>query len=98
MAEIVLRTGADPARRRIVLDACLTNSHLVQSPLNPVAATAASEIQTAITANPSLRDFMAGSAGAGAHVFGSNSSFVPAQTTFLAPGTTDIGLSVPGAL
>ena len=96
MAEIVLRTGADPARRRIVLDACLTNSHLVQSPLNPVAATAASEIQTAITANPSLRDFMAGSAGAGAHVFGSNSSFVPAQTTFLTPGTTDIGLSVPG--
>ena len=96
MAEIVLRTGADPARRRIVLDACLTNSHLVQSPLNPVAATAASEIQTAITANPSLRDFMAGPAGAGAHVFGSNSSFVPAQTTFLTPGTTDIGLSVPG--
>lgn len=96
MAEIVLRTGSDPARRRIVLDACLTNSHLVQSPLNPVAATAASEIQTAITANPSLRDFMAGSAGAGAHVFGSNSSFVPAQTTFLTPGTTDIGLSVPG--
>src|SRR6185437_5472788 len=87
--ELVRLMSSDPTRRRIVLDACLTNSHHVASALRASPADAAADVQAAIAANPSLRDFVAGMTGAGSHVFGSSASFAPAQTTFLAPGTTD---------
>jgi hypothetical protein len=96
MTELTRLMSSDPAKRRIVLDACLTNSHHVASALRASPADAAADVHAAVTANPSLRDFVAGMAGSGAQVFGSNSSFAPAQTTFMTPGSSDIGLSVPG--
>jgi Domain of unknown function (DUF4157) len=96
MTELTRLMSSDPKKRRIVLDACLTNSHHVASALRASPADAAADVNAAVAANPSLRDFVAGVAGAGANVFGSNSSFAPAQTTFMTPGGTDIGLSVPG--
>ena len=96
MAELTRLMSTDPTRRRIVLDACLTDSHLVASALRASPADAAADINAAVTANPSLRDFVAGMAGAGSTVLGANASFAPADTTFLTPGSTAIGLSVPG--
>jgi hypothetical protein len=96
MTELTRLMSADPTKRRIVLDACLTNSHHVASALRAPPADAAADVQAAITANPSLRDVVAGIAGGGSQVFGSNSSFAPSQTTFLSPGSGQIGLSVPG--
>jgi hypothetical protein len=96
MTELTHLMSGDPTKRRIVLDACLTSSHHVAAALHAAPADAAADVNAAIAANPSLRDFVAGVAGVGANVFGSSASFAPAQTTFMAPGTTDIGLSVPG--
>ncbi len=91
--------SASPAQHRIVLDACLTDSHDVNSALHASPADAAADLRAAITAHPSLRDVvagLAGLAGAGSTVLGANASFAPAQTTFLTPGATAIGLAVPG--
>lgn len=96
MSELTRLMSSDPTQRRIVLDACLTNSHAVSTALRASPADAAADVNSAIAANPSLRDFVAGMAGAGANVFGANASFAPAQTTFLTPGTTNIGVAVPG--
>uniref|UniRef100_UPI003F4917E5 eCIS core domain-containing protein n=1 Tax=Cupriavidus yeoncheonensis TaxID=1462994 RepID=UPI003F4917E5 len=94
--ELTRLMSTDPRRRRIVLDACLTNSHHVASALRASPSDAAADVSAAIAANPSLRDFVAGMAGAGASVSGANASFAPSQTTFMTPGSRDIGLSVPG--
>lgn len=88
--------SGNPAQRRIVLDACLTNSHAVGTALRALPADAAADVNTAIGADPSLRDVVATAAGPGATVLGADASFAPSQTTFLTPGSTDIGLSVPG--
>ena len=96
MTELTRLMSGDPAKRRIVLDACLTSSHHVASALRASPADAAADVNAAIAGDPSLRDFVAGLAGAGSSVIGSSSSFVPAQTRFLAPGMTDLTLSVPG--
>jgi hypothetical protein len=87
--------SASPAQHRIVLDACLTDSHDVNSALRASPADAAADVRAAITAHPSLRDVVAGLAGAGSTVLGANASFAPAQTTFLTPGATAIGLAFP---
>lgn len=96
MTELTRLMSGSPAQRRIVLDACLTDSHHVNSALRASPADAAADVQAAIVANPSLRDVVAGIAGAGATVLGANASFAPSRTTFLPAGATDIGLSVPG--
>lgn len=96
MNELTNLMSANPAQRRIVLDACLTSSHRVDFALQASPADAAADVNAAIAANPSLRDVVAGLAGAGANVYGSNSSFAPARTTFMTPASRDIGLSVPG--
>ncbi|WP_300450081.1 DUF4157 domain-containing protein [Accumulibacter sp.] len=88
--------SGDPTQRRIVLDACLTNSHAVGSALRALPADAAADVNAALAADPSLRDVVAKMAGPGATVLGADASFAPSQTTFLRPGSTDIGLSVPG--
>ncbi|WP_300336145.1 DUF4157 domain-containing protein [Accumulibacter sp.] len=96
MTELTRLMSGSPAQRRIVLDACLTDSHHVNSALRASPADAAADIQAAIVANPSLRDVVASIAGAGSTVLGANASFAPSRTTFLPAGATDIGLSVPG--
>ncbi len=96
MTELTRLMSSSPANRRIVLDACLTDSHQVATAMRAAPADAAADVQAAVAANPSLRDVVAGLAGAGATVLGANASFAPAQTTFLTPGTTDITLQVPG--
>ena len=96
MAALTGLMSGNPAQRRIVLDACLTNSHAVGTALRALPADAAADVNTAIGADPSLRDVVATAAGPGATVLGADASFAPSQTTFLRPGSTDIGLSVPG--
>ncbi|MCP4234523.1 MAG: DUF4157 domain-containing protein [Aestuariibacter sp.] len=96
MTELTRLMSSDPARRRIVLDACLTDSHRVRAALSAPPATAAAEVVNAVTTNPSLRGFVENIAGAGSTVLGANASFAPAQTTFMTPGSTDITLQVPG--
>lgn len=95
MTELTRLMSSDPARRRIILDACLTNSHQVTTALRAAPADAAADVNAAITADPSLRDVVAGIAGSGATVLGSSSSFAPGQTTFVRPGSSQLGLSVP---
>ena len=96
IAELTRLMSGDPTKRRIVLDACLTNSHHVATALRASPADAAADVHAAILANPSLRDVVARAAGPGSNVFGANASFAPAQTTFMTPGSRAIGLSVPG--
>ncbi|HEX8979720.1 MAG TPA: DUF4157 domain-containing protein [Parasulfuritortus sp.] len=95
MTELTRLMSSDPARRRIILDACLTNSHQVTTALRAAPADAAADVNAAITADPSLRDVVAGIAGSGATVLGSSSSFAPGLTTFVRPGSSQLGLSVP---
>jgi len=96
MAELTSLMDSDPTKRRILLDACLTDSNQVNSALRASPADAAADVQAAITANPSLRDFVASLAGAGSTVMGANASFVPAQTTFIDPVTGELTVQVPG--
>jgi len=95
MTALTALMDSDPTKRRIVLDACLTNSHAVAAALRATPADAAADVQMATAGNPSLRDFVYGIAGVDSKVYGANASFAPAQTTFMTPGTTDVGLSVP---
>jgi hypothetical protein len=95
MTELTRLMSSDPAKRRIILDACLTNSHHVATALRASPADAAADVNAAIAADPSLRDVVAGIAGGGATVLGSSSSFAPGQTTFIRPGSSQLGLSVP---
>ncbi|MCJ8500095.1 DUF4157 domain-containing protein [Desulfatitalea alkaliphila] len=85
--ELVNHMSTDPTQRRIVLYACLTASHEVDptgiDPNNP--ATAAVQIQSAIRANPNIRDFIASRAGSGATVLGSQAS--QWATGFMTPDT-----------
>jgi hypothetical protein len=82
---LVAAMDADPARRRIVLAACLTASHSVTAPLDPNDPAAASAtITNAINANPNIRDFIQNLAGVGSTVIGIRAS-QPADT-FLDPG------------
>ncbi|SBT07483.1 SH3 type 3 domain protein [Candidatus Accumulibacter aalborgensis] len=96
MTELTRLMSSSPAQRRIVLDACLTDSHHVASALRASPADAAADVNAAIAADPSLRDVVAGIAGAGATVLGADASFAPSETTFKTPGSLDIGLGVPG--
>lgn len=96
MTELTRLMSGDPARRRIVLDACLTGSHQVDAALRAPPAEAAADVQAAIAGNPNLRDFVANIAGPGAPVFGANASFAPASTAFQVAGASDLSLSVPG--
>lgn len=96
MAELTRLMSSDPARRRILLDACLTDSQHVQSALRATPADAAADVQAAVVANPSLRDFVETLAGAGSTVLGANASFAPAQTTFIDPVSGELTLQVPG--
>jgi hypothetical protein len=96
MKELTRLMSTDPKKRRIVLDACLTNSHDVATALRKSPADAAADVNNAIAANPNLRDVVAKAAGVGADVRGASASFYPSETKFMTPGTTDIGLSVPG--
>ena len=96
MTELTRLMSSSPAQRRIVLDACLTDSHHVASALRASPADAAADVNAAIAANPSLRDVVAGIAGAGSTVLGADASFAPSATTFMTPGSINIGLSVPG--
>lgn len=96
MRDLTALMSKDPKKRRIVLDACLTNSHDVATALRASPADAAADVNKAIAADPNLRDVVAKAAGAGADVRGASASFYPSETTFMTPGSTDIGLSVPG--
>lgn len=96
MAELTSLMSSDPARRRILLDACLTDSQHVSAALRATPADAAADVQAAVVANPSLRDFVETLTGAGSTVLGANASFAPAQTTFIDPVTGELTLQVPG--
>ncbi|MCP4074615.1 MAG: DUF4157 domain-containing protein [Gammaproteobacteria bacterium] len=96
MAQLTSLMSSDPARRRILLDACLTDSNQVRSALRATPADAAADVQNAITANPSMRGLVASLAGTGATVLGANASFAPAQTTFIDPVTGELTVQVPG--
>ncbi|MEW6582311.1 MAG: SH3 domain-containing protein, partial [Actinomycetota bacterium] len=90
-----MATGPDT---RIVLNACLTASNRVTPPPGGLSAdpdTAAAQVQAAIAADPSLRDYVAAAAaGKGVSVRGANASF--GQVGLLDPsGNLDI-VAPPG--
>jgi hypothetical protein len=96
MGEIV-RVLRDDADSRVVLNACLTASNSVTAELSADPGTAATEIQDAIRADPSLATALQLALGtARGQVLGANGSF--GQSGLLKGGRIDIELDTDDAL